>query len=364
MEGFELGIRGWMIIIGVLLILAVLLDGYRRVRNDRYGAIKMSRKVGKHNDDIDEDELFKSELPNGGARVVSQGDQDPLSDSAASSEFSSREPSSREPSIQTGYAHDGQSADEILGLKPVTREADEAINSGESVTDRVEPVLTAVEEPIEPESITTVSETRPIVDSSNSNPHPAEEFSTLSTSESLKTQQPIADVESKHTQQSMHANVKSAPDTAAQLPEHVEEVVAIKVLAKKGDKLNGEALLKILTACDCRYGSMGVFHRYEQAKAEGAIQFSIANIMEPGSFDLSTLESSSTPGVVFFVQLPGPKDPVQAYNFMIETAQCVANNLSAEMRDDSHNVMTAQTIEHGKQRVAEFERRRLAKKQK
>lgn len=330
MEGFELGIRGWMIIIGVLLILAVLLDGYRRVRNDRYGAIKMSRKVGKHHDDIDEDELFKSELPNGGARVVTQENIDVLPDMETP----------REPSIQTGYAHDGQSADEILGLKPVTASRDEV------PSERVEPLLTDIDDAIEPESVPVsepqqVSEAQPIAESELND----------------QTQDLPA-------QPSMHANVKSAPDSAAQLPEHVEEVVAIKVLAKKGEKLNGEALLKILTACDCRFGSMGVFHRYEQAKAEGPIQFSIANIMEPGSFDLSTLESSSTPGVVFFVQLPGPKDPVQAYNFMIETAQCVANNLSAEMRDDTHNVMTAQTIEHGKQRVAEFERRRLAKKQR
>ena len=79
MEELDLGIRGWMIIIGVLLILAVLLDGYRRMRSDRYGKIRMSMKMGGtvepgFDDDAD-DEDFNSELPNGGARVVARSKQ-------------------------------------------------------------------------------------------------------------------------------------------------------------------------------------------------------------------------------------------------------------------------------------------------
>ena len=38
----ELSVREWMIIIGVLLIMAVLLDGYRRVRSERRNRIRVT----------------------------------------------------------------------------------------------------------------------------------------------------------------------------------------------------------------------------------------------------------------------------------------------------------------------------------
>ena len=37
----ELTIRDWMVIIGVLLIMAVLLDAWRRVRNERNARVTM-----------------------------------------------------------------------------------------------------------------------------------------------------------------------------------------------------------------------------------------------------------------------------------------------------------------------------------
>jgi cell division protein ZipA len=65
----ELGVRDWMIIVGVLLIFAVLLDGYRRVRNERRGKIKMSLNKQFLNAADEPDELSNSELP-GEPRVV------------------------------------------------------------------------------------------------------------------------------------------------------------------------------------------------------------------------------------------------------------------------------------------------------
>ena len=51
---------------------------------------------------------------------------------------------------------------------------------------------------------------------------------------------------------------------------------------------------------------------------------------------------------------------MNAYECMIGTAQCLANNLGGEMRDERQSVMTGQTIEHGRQRVREFERKQLS----
>jgi cell division protein ZipA len=44
---------------------------------------------------------------------------------------------------------------------------------------------------------------------------------------------------------------------------------------------------------------------------------------------------------------------------MVETAQVLVRHLHAEMRDDAQSVMTAQTIEHCRQRIRDFERKQL-----
>ena len=75
----ELTIRDWMVVIGVLLIVAVLLDAWRRVRNDRYAQVDMNLvDPALLPAETDDDIAWLKELPNGGARVItlppSQGD--------------------------------------------------------------------------------------------------------------------------------------------------------------------------------------------------------------------------------------------------------------------------------------------------
>ncbi|MGH1485975.1 MAG: cell division protein ZipA [Cellvibrionaceae bacterium] len=61
----------WLTIIIVLLIVGIVFDGIRRMRNAKRDSLKMSlRPVNRDADDVlDEDKDYGSEFPNGGARV-------------------------------------------------------------------------------------------------------------------------------------------------------------------------------------------------------------------------------------------------------------------------------------------------------
>ena len=68
-----MSLREWLIAIGALIIIAIVVDGLRRMRRARKDAIAISSGMGA--DDIDEsplDDNFNPELPNGGARPVSR----------------------------------------------------------------------------------------------------------------------------------------------------------------------------------------------------------------------------------------------------------------------------------------------------
>ena len=58
----------------------------------------------------------------------------------------------------------------------------------------------------------------------------------------------------------------------------------------------------------------------------------------------------------------GASNAMDAFDAMVETAECIVRNLGGEMRDQNKSVMTKQTVSHDRERVREFERRLLAQR--
>ena len=106
----------------------------------------------------------------------------------------------------------------------------------------------------------------------------------------------------------------------------------------------------------------GVFHNDVIAVGNGEVLFSMANAVKPGVFDLDDIDHFSTRAVSFFLGLPGPRHPKQAFDVMVAAARKLAHELNGELKDDQRSVMTAQTIEHYRQRIVEFERRALTQR--
>ncbi|MBD9484308.1 cell division protein ZipA [Pseudomonas sp. PDM14] len=142
----------------------------------------------------------------------------------------------------------------------------------------------------------------------------------------------------------------------------VEEVLVINVVARDEDGFKGPALLQNILESGLRFGEMDIFHRHESMAGNGEVLFSMANGVKPGTFDLDDIELFSTRAVSFFLGLPGPRHPKQAFDVMVAAARKLAHELNGELKDDQRSVMTAQTIEHYRQRIAEFERKQLTNK--
>jgi len=155
---------------------------------------------------------------------------------------------------------------------------------------------------------------------------------------------------------------RPAPVGAGKLPRDIDpEVFMLNVVARDREGFRGEDILHILLACDLRFGDMNFFHRHEFEAGRGAIQFSVANMMQPGVFDIDHMGDFNTPGLVFFLTLPGPEDMMKAFNYMLETAQAVARNLDGDVLDESRSVLSKQSLEHCRQQIRDLERRLLAR---
>jgi cell division protein ZipA len=111
-----------------------------------------------------------------------------------------------------------------------------------------------------------------------------------------------------------------------------ERVIALR-LVPRDKELDAELAVASLRDAGMQHGRYGIFH--SQAKWSGQAEtFSVASLVEPGSFDLENLKDSTIPGMSFFMLLPGLGDPVSRFDAMVETARSIALELNAELFDD------------------------------
>lgn len=304
-------LREWLIIVGVVVILFVLLDGYRRVRSGSRGRLKMSIDKSQKFSEDDRMDYFNGELPNGGARVVTHAStSDSPMDEQVAQAYAEEPPIPAfdvDPDLRPDplFADEGGIEPDIADVKAAAEnfeESEPVANEHESLTEEV--TETVVTEQVEPAPLST-------------------------------------------------------QEKQEQSFQEVEEVIVMNVFARDDKGFNGAELMRVILACGMRYGDMDIFHRTEN-KNGGAVQFSMANLVKPGTFDLDKMDEFYTPGVSFFLSLPGPKNSMKAFDYMHETAQCVVKNLDGELKDEIHSAMTSQTIEHSRQKIRDYERRQLS----
>lgn len=385
-----------VIIIGTLLILLILADGIRRKRNERNGNIKVSRSLKKNikqssdYDDVeDEAPSYTSELPNGGARVVGKRDVSApipsIEKKAQAKSYLEKHQSREQDVISPRVQREPQQTSLNLGQAvPMLMESvDDNKNRSLPLEDRIEPSFSANRESDLDEDYDDREE-----DSQNryeTEDYDAEEYredydsnseyeqddeigdDDLDDTEALNPEdndgyEDDGYDEDEYSEDQEYGNASgnsSQQQFAEKQPSEPEEVLIINVMAHKGEMFNGGELLDVILKCGMRYGSMDIFHRHSDTKGEGALLFSMANMVKPGTFDLDAMDDFETPGVSLFMTLPINADSMQSFDLMADTARAIAEALNGELKDEQRSVMTRQTLEHCRQRIRDFERMRL-----
>ena len=152
---------------------------------------------------------------------------------------------------------------------------------------------------------------------------------------------------------------QAQPQKSAEKPNtQPEEVLVIHLMASKGEKVAGQQLLDAVLSAGLRYGAMKIFHRHLSDDGSGPVLFSMANLVNPGTFDLNTMSDLEVPGVTLFMALDDIEDPVDALNIMIEAVDSIVGDLKLNVMDESRSSMTRNTIDHYRQRARDVSVRR------
>ncbi|RCX32204.1 cell division protein ZipA [Thioalbus denitrificans] len=144
------------------------------------------------------------------------------------------------------------------------------------------------------------------------------------------------------------------PPREAPPAEMPEEVFALHVMAPRDAPFGGPDLLVAFEAAGLRWGEMEIYH-HPGRDGSGRL-YSLANMVKPGTFDPRHMGDFTSPGLALFMGLPGPAEPMAAFDAMLAGARGLAVRLGGEVRDDRRNVLTQQTIQSYRDRIAEFER--------
>ncbi len=131
-----------------------------------------------------------------------------------------------------------------------------------------------------------------------------------------------------------------------------EEVIILSLMAPEGEFYNGMQLLDAMELCGLHHGDMGIFHYLELDTNQSL--FSIANVLEPGSFDMETIGEMETPGLALFMQLPAPIDGEKALLTFVQQAKRLKEQLGGRLTDRQRRELSRETLDELKQTARRY----------
>lgn len=296
----DLGGREILIALGVLLVIAILLDGFRRSRGRTSNELRVRRRRQPIFDDDDFDDL-NAELP-GKARVIEVRDErsaEQLSRTLKQNVEKNpnkltapfREPEQASLNLDNTVARFSAGKGEIFSAED--SDAD-AYNQGGEID--------------------------------------------------------LAD----------HGGADQVRDDGDDVDVGDEDFIVLHLMASLGEQFAGSALLEVLLDNGLRYGSRKIFHRHEYDNGSGEVLFSVTNAVNPGTFDLNEMASFSSPGLTIFMILQDSSDPMATFELMLATVDAIKNELGGDLKDADRSALTRQTAEHYRQQIMDYCRRQLA----
>jgi cell division protein ZipA len=137
-----------------------------------------------------------------------------------------------------------------------------------------------------------------------------------------------------------------------------QQILVMHLMAPKGEMLSGQHLQEAALKVGFRFGELKIFQRHLHEDGSGEVLFSMANLVNPGTFDLNTIDEMTTPGVTLFMALDDIEDPVAALDVMTDSVDSLVAALGLSVLDETRSSMTRQTIDHYRQRARDVSFRR------
>lgn len=144
--------------------------------------------------------------------------------------------------------------------------------------------------------------------------------------------------------------VRSAPDLddpSSPEPDEAgnQKLVVFYLVERENAFIPGTHIHQSMDTLKMQFGHRHIYHRIKEVGGVPQEVFSIASIAKPGHLDPQEAETFSTPGLVVFMNLPGPEHPEVALDDMLRTTRKLAEWLKADILDDQRELLTDERVE-------------------
>ena len=121
--------------------------------------------------------------------------------------------------------------------------------------------------------------------------------------------------------------------------------IVLHVVAPDGEEFAGETVTRALEEAEVGFGDHSIYHYPAARGSDEDPVFSVANMVEPGYLDLQRQPDFTTPGISFFMRVPGPLEGGAAFSKMLHAARGVATRLGGVLLDESRTPLTSDLAE-------------------
>ncbi|MFL2539482.1 MAG: cell division protein ZipA C-terminal FtsZ-binding domain-containing protein [Candidatus Rariloculaceae bacterium] len=134
-----------------------------------------------------------------------------------------------------------------------------------------------------------------------------------------------------------------------------KKIVTLRFVPKNNEELDLEQTVLALRNAGLQRGKYGIFHYFlDKGADDKEAEFSVANLIEPGSFDLSDIKGNVIPGMTFFMELPGCGDPIARFDRMVSIARDLKQILAAELLDEEGSHWSIQRERYIREEIIEY----------
>lgn len=152
----------------------------------------------------------------------------------------------------------------------------------------------------------------------------------------------------------LNANDSDNTHTGTSITE--DELLMLVIAPGKQDFFNGLDILSATKSAGMKFGKMNIFHNYGagDVKLETPL-FSLANLYEPGEFNLQEMGAFSTRGLIIYMCLPAPVKPEIALELMLNTAHRITESLGGRLCDRFRKPLTDNELKNMRDKIKRFQ---------
>ena len=138
----------------------------------------------------------------------------------------------------------------------------------------------------------------------------------------------------------------------SQIQADCDHVITVRLSPIDGKPFDGKQVLEILKANGLSLDHSGIFNYVDNHK--NTRLFSAANLVEPGIFDIKTLDTEKIPGLSFFMLMPLGSNEVNGFDEMMTVLKKIKISLKAELLDDAGSTLSIQRERYIREEVIEY----------